>query len=70
MEDSFLDHFRDYVVEKLKPKPKSKTLPSLTSSNVEASNPATYLIYDMKDDEVVAPLEDYLFDQGFGGHVA
>ncbi|MEC7201114.1 MAG: TIR domain-containing protein [Limisphaerales bacterium] len=64
MEDS-LDHFRDYVVEKLKPKPKSKTLSSLTSSSVEASgNPAVYLIYDMKDDEVVAPLEDYLFDQG------
>ena len=53
------------MVEKLKPKPKSKTLRSLTSSNGEASgNPAVYLIYDMKDDEVVAPLEDYLFDQG------
>ena len=62
MEDS-LDNFRDYVVEKLKP----QATPAETLENTRPSAdglPSVYLIFDQKDDETVAPIEDYLFDQG------
>ena len=64
MEDS-LDNFRDYVVEKLKPKPKPAPTTIPASGTPSADGAATvYLIFDPKDDETVAELEDYLFDQG------
>ena len=64
MEDS-LDNFRDYVVEKLKPKPKPAPTTIPVSGTPSAEGAATvYLIFDPKDDETVAELEDYLFDQG------
>ena len=64
MEDS-LDNFRDYVVEKLKPKPKPAPTTIPVSGTPSAEGAATvYLIFDPKDDETVADLEDYLFDQG------
>jgi hypothetical protein len=62
MEDS-LDNFRDYVVEKLKPQAKPAETPVDTGSSADGP-PSVYLIFDQKDDEAVAPLEDYLFDQG------
>ena len=58
MEDS-LDNFRDYVVEKLKRKAK----PAGTESSDDGP-PSVYLIFDQKDEEAVAPVEDHLFDQG------
>ncbi len=61
MEDS-LDNFRDYVVEKLKSGAKpAETLPGGASAD---GPPSVYLIFDQKDDEAVAPVEDHLFDQG------
>ncbi len=62
MEDS-LDNFRDYVVEKLKPQAKPAETPADTGPSADGP-PSVYLIFDQKDDETVAPLEDYLFDQG------
>ena len=64
MEDS-LDNFRDYVVEKLKPKPKPAPVEAPVSVPQNSEGASTvYLIFDQKDDETVASLEDYLFDQG------
>jgi len=62
MEDS-LDNFRDYVVEKLKPQAKPAE-PTAAAGLGSDGPPSVYLIFDQKDDESVAPLEDYLFDQG------
>lgn len=62
MEDS-LDNFRDYVVEKLKPQAKPAETPADTGPSADGPS-SVYLIFDQKDDETVAPLEDHLFDQG------
>tara|TARA_Y100001968_G_scaffold126470_1_gene115421 strand:+ start:164 stop:1657 length:1494 start_codon:yes stop_codon:yes gene_type:complete len=62
MEDT-LDNFRDYVVEKLKPQAKTAEPAAVAASSADGPS-SVYLIFDQKDDESVAPLEDYLFDQG------
>ena len=62
MEDS-RDNFRDYVVEKLKSQ--VKPTESLAADGPSTEGPlSVYLIFDQKDDEAVAPIEDYLFEQG------
>jgi len=62
MEDS-LDNFRDYVVEKLKPQAKPAEPPAAAGPGADGP-PSVYLIFDQKDDEAAAPIEDHLFDQG------
>ena len=65
IEDS-LDNFRNHLVQKLKPKPQQSILQtSSAAASIKDGPPNIYLIFDQKDDESVAELEDYLFDQGF-----
>ena len=66
-----LENFKEFVVEKLAPKPKPLKVKS--SEPVQVSGVASaeedanrvYLICDQGDEESIEPLEDYLYDQGF-----
>ena len=62
LEDT-LDNFRDYIVEKLRV-PIPISTPAETSMPDSDGTKSVYLIYDLPDEENVAPLEDFLFDNG------
>ena len=62
LEDT-LDNFRDYIVEKLRV-PIAISTPADTSMPDSDGTKSVYLIYDLPDEENVAPLEDFLFDNG------
>jgi len=59
-----LDNLKGYLLERLKPKPKSVApeTPALGQAPAAAN---VYLICDARDEEAIEPLEDCLFAQGF-----
>ena len=57
-----IEELKTYIQDKLRPKTKSLT----SNGNGHKSGPLrVYVIHDRQDSDAIAPLEDYLFSQGF-----
>jgi len=60
-----IEELKTYIQDKLRPKPKSVTANGNGNGDRHAGPLRVYVICDKEDYDAIAPLEDYLFSQGF-----